>query len=177
MINSLGNNSAVVCFGPGRAARVFFTVSSCILSAQRSRLYRSAHSITTISLVKLKHKLCPLCVAAFVTAVCVLWEQLSPIVSGFPSGAPEVGLADQCGRCARANFSGCWFSMGSKFCCCSTTIKPLRNRAALPASSFTRSCSCIIEVTVLKAASRSFLFIIVHVSRVLKGRLVCKGTV
>lgn len=111
----------------------------------------------------LKHELCPR-VAAFVTPVCILWEQLSPIVSGFPNGAPDVGLADQCGRCAGANFSGCWFSMGSKFCCCSTTIKPLGNRAALPASSFTRSCSCIIEVTELKAAARSLLLLWLYMS-------------
>lgn len=115
-------------------------------------------------LVTLKRKLCPLCVAAFVEPHCFLWKQLSPIVSGFPSGAPDVGLLDQCGRCARANFSGCWFSMGSGCCCSSTTIKPLRSRALLPASSFMRSYFCIIEVTVLKAASHSCFILVLCLS-------------
>lgn len=68
-----------------------------------------------------------------------------------------------------ANFSGCWFSMGSGFCCCSTTIKPLGNAAALPASSFTRSCCCITEVTAVRAAARSSVMVSCARSRSLEG--------
>lgn len=105
-----------------------------------------------------------LTVARFVTLVCALWGESSPIVSVRPSvcqsSAAEVGLLDQCGRCAGGLIlAAVGFPWCSKFCCCSTTIKPLRNRAALPAGGFTRSCSCIIEVTVMKAASRQLLFV------------------
>lgn len=138
--------------------------SQCRWEPQRSSVYGSAHSVLCVLL-------------QFYTRL----DSVGPIKlqrQRLSERPPEVGLTGQCGRCAGANFSRCWFSMGLSFCCCSTTIKPLGNRAALPASSFMRSCSCIIKVTVLKAASCSLLCILVlHVSQALKGRLLCKGTV